>query len=146
MFRSNLSENKTGVVIVKDITSKTMDILLHFFYTGELLPAWKNDDTVVEFAYAVGKYQLTSILKLLDEVLAHRDERDATFTDVQLLDMVQKQGLETAEKELLERIKKTTSRVNSGMDLFALYGIMPRREIKIPEFKCESQFDMYTGE
>ncbi len=135
MFRSKLSENKTGIVDVKDVSSKTMGILLHFFYTGNLLPSWKDDDTVVEFAYAVGKYQLENILKLLDDVLGSRDENDATYTDLKLLDLAQNLGLKTAEKELLERIKKTTIKVNSAMELFALYGIKKRSEVKTIDSK-----------
>ncbi len=87
MFRTDFSENQTGIVIVKDVAAKTMKILLHLFYAGELLPSWKDPDTVVELTYAAGKYQLTNVLKLLDEVLGSRDEEDATSIDVQLFEL-----------------------------------------------------------
>lgn len=122
MFRSDLSENQTGIVNVKDVSSKTMEIFLHFFYSGELRPSWKDQDTVVEFTYAVGKYQLTNVLKMLDDVLGSRDEMNATYTDVQLLDLAQKLNLKTAEKELMERIRRTLGKVNTGSEFLALWG------------------------
>lgn len=123
MFRSEFSENQTGIVNVKDITAKTMGIFLHLFYSGELLPSWKDQDTVVEFTYAVGKYQLTNVLEMLDDVLGSRDKEDATYTDIQLLNLAHKLDLKCAEAELVERIKRTTSKVNSRVELFSLYGI-----------------------
>ncbi len=123
MFRSDLSENKTGIVNVKDVNSKTMGILLHFFYSGELLPSWKDNDTVVEFTYAVAKYQLTNLLAMLDEVLGSRDEEDATQTDVQLLELAKKLDLKNAEQELMERIRNTLGKVNKVEDFLALWGI-----------------------
>ncbi|MES2287311.1 MAG: hypothetical protein V4547_16585 [Bacteroidota bacterium] len=107
---------------VTDVGAKTTKILLHLFYAGELLPSWKDTDTVVEFTYAVGKYQLTNVLKLLDEVLGSRDEEDDTSIDVQLLDLAQKLDLKTAEKELVERIKRQVPKVTSGAEFFAVYG------------------------
>lgn len=123
MFRSKMSEDQTGIVDVKDITEKTMSILLHYFYSGELLPSWKDEDTVVEFTYAAGKYQLTGILELLDDVLGTRDEEDATQTDVRLVDLAAKLGLKNAEKKLLERIADKTEKVKSRDSLFRLYGL-----------------------
>ncbi len=123
MFRSDLTENKTGVVNVTDVSAKTMGIILHFLYSGELLPSWKDDDTVVEFTYAVAKYQLTNVLALLDDVLGSRDEEEATQTDVQLLELAEKLELKTAEQELMERIRKKLCQVNRGSEFLALWGI-----------------------
>lgn len=123
MFRSDFSENQTGIVNVEDLNAKTMGIFLHMFYSGELLSSWKDPDTVVEFTYAAGKYQLTDVLKLLDDVLGVRDEEDASYTDVQLLDLAQKLNLKTAEKELLERIKRGMAKITSGEEFFNLCGI-----------------------
>jgi hypothetical protein len=122
MIRSKMSEDQTGIVDVQDVTGKTMSILLHYFYSGELLPSWKDEDTVVEFTYAAGKYQLTGILELLDHVLGSRDEEDATQTDVLLLDLAAKLGLKNAEKKLLERIVAKTTKIQSRDELFGLYG------------------------
>ncbi len=122
MFRSDFSESRTGIVNVKDVTAKTMGIFLHLFYSGELLPSWKDPDTVVEFTYAVGKYQVTNVLKLLDGLLGSRDDEDATLTDVQLLDLAQKLDLKTAERELVDRIKKRMAKITSGEEFFALCG------------------------
>lgn len=122
MFHSEFSEERTGIVNVKDVSAKTMGIFLQLFYTWELLPSWKDEDTVAEFTYAVGKYQLTNVLELLNGVLGSRDEKDATHTDFRLLDLARKLNLTTAEKELLERIKRTVSKVESSEGLFELYG------------------------
>lgn len=122
MFRSDLVENRTGIVNVEDVSAKTMGIFLHLFYTGELLPGWKDEDTVVEFVYAVGKYKLTAVLKLMDEVLGIRDDEDAFHTDIKLLDLATKLDLKKAEKDLLVRIKKAMNKVESGDDFFSLYG------------------------
>ncbi len=123
MFRSKLSENQTGVVNMKDISGKTMGIFLHYFYSGELLPSWSDSDTVVEFTYAAGKYQVTKILELLDEVLASWNEEDATHTDIRLLELAGKLGLKTAENKLFEKVVGTTTKLNGREELFALYGI-----------------------
>lgn len=123
MFRSDLTENRSGVVVVNDVNAKTMEILVHYFYTGELLPTWKDDDTVLEFTYASGKYQLTEVLKLLDNVLGSRDTADATHTDVELLGMAHKLHLKTAENELIQRIRTTTNKMNTTTELFTLWGV-----------------------
>lgn len=123
MFRSDFSENQTGIVNVKDVTGKTMGILLHLFYAGQLLPAWKDLDTVAEFTYAVGKYRLTNVLKLLDGVLGNRDDEDASFVDARLLSLARKLDLKTAEKELVVRIKNGIAKISTGVEFFDLCGI-----------------------
>ncbi len=123
MFRSGLSESKTDIVNVKNVNVKTIEILLHFFYSGELLPSWKDTDTIVESTYAVSKYQLTDVLTMLDDVLGSHDEEEATYQDVQLLELAQKLDLKIAEQELLERIRKTLCKVTKGTEFLALWDI-----------------------
>lgn len=124
MFRSDLSETKTGTVKVEDINGKTMKLVLHYFYTGRVLPFWREPDTVVEFTYAAEKYQMTGVLNFLDEVLGIRDEEDASYVDVLLLKLANKLGLKVAERQLLERIKKTTAKVDSVEEFFQLYDLV----------------------
>lgn len=123
MFNSETLESCTGLVNVDDVSEKTMKILLHYFYTSELLPTWRDEDTVVEFTYSAGKYQMTYVLELLDDLLGSEADAEVTYRDVQLLNVAGKLSLKNAETRLLQQIKDKMMKVKASDELFKLFGL-----------------------
>ncbi len=111
MFRNNYIENNTGTVNVEDISWKTMGILLHFFYSGQLLPTWRDQDTIVEFLYATGKYQITEVLEILDLSVGVQENTDEL--DQQLMDITSKLVLRNAEARLMRNINKRKRQIDN---------------------------------
>ncbi len=104
MFQqSQMTEVQKGEVRVKDIPAKTMKVLLHFLYTGQLLQdEWYKTDTLVELLYAAGKYQLEDLLSFLDQVVGLLcNERNM----VKLINLARKLNLKKAEEDLFNFIK-----------------------------------------
>lgn len=118
MLGSDFLEGSSDEVIVDDVGAKTMQILLKYWYSGELLPSWRDDDIIVEFIYATGKYQITKVLNMLDDFLGL--ELKASEVTVELLRMVQNLGLKNAEAKLLTHIIHKISQVTSGSELLDL--------------------------
>lgn len=101
-----------------------MKILLKYWYTGELLPSWEDDDIVVEFTYAAGKYEMTQVLKMLDDLLGIAVKNSEK--SIELLKMAQVFSLNYAEARLLKQIVQKVSKIASGadfLDMFALTNI-----------------------
>lgn len=125
MFRSKLTEDKTGIVNVDDICEKTMQIILHYFYTGQLLPNWKDKDVIVEFIYAAGKYQMCEVLDMINNGLLEDIEGSDSKVgcEMELLSMLHKLTLENAEAWLMKRIVRATNKAKSSAELLALFGV-----------------------
>lgn len=121
MFRSDFLECSTGQLNVDDISAKTMKILLTYWYTGELLPSWKDEDYVAEFTYAAGKYQMEQVLNMLNESLGK--DFTASHEGVELLKMVEKLSLKDAECSMLKRIVDKVSQVTSGVELLEMFSL-----------------------
>lgn len=121
MFKSEFNESTTGNVGIDDISEDTMKVLLHYFYTGKLLPSWKNEDVVVEFTYAAGKYQLTHVLELLDALLGAENPKNVSHLEVQLLNLADKLSLKNAENQLLRRIVAKMNSIKLSDELFDLF-------------------------
>lgn len=102
MFRPEFTETITGTVQVDDISSKTMKVLLKYWYTGKLQPSWRDSDVIVEFTYAAGKYQMTQVLQMLDEVLGY--DNNTHKTDIDMLKLLDKLSLKNAESRMLKRL------------------------------------------
>jgi hypothetical protein len=100
MLTCDLSENATGIIGMTDISSKTMKIILRYFYIGVLLPSWRDPDTIVEFVYGAGKYQMTEVLELLDDMLGRNSVGDAGILHVRLIDLAGKIKMYKAEARL----------------------------------------------
>lgn len=116
--RGAFKEGSSGVIQMDDLSGKTIELLLHYIYTGQLLKCWKEEDVIVEFTYAVGKWQLTEIIELLDDVLGNVQEQ-VTSTTAVLLDLANKLSLKKAEAELLKRISKFTVSVENAEEYLA---------------------------
>lgn len=122
MFRNEFSEGATGIIRLEDISEKNMKILLRYWYTGELLPSLFDEDTVVEFTYAAGKYQMTDVLQLLNETIGQWNFKNVSKVDVQLLDLSEKLSLEKMEANLLKRIDFHIRNTEQKKDLLNLFG------------------------
>lgn len=121
MFGSDFLERSTGLVNVDDISAKTMKILLHYWYSGELLPSWKEADTIVEFTYSAGKYQMTNILQMLNEVIGW--DLEASAFDVPLLKITHQLFLKNAEDRLLKRIVYKIGQAKRGAEILDLFNL-----------------------
>ncbi len=119
MLRTELSEKKTGVVNISDLSGKTVKVLLHYLYTGQLLDSWKDTDVIVEFTYAAGKYQLKEVLEMLDNMLGQTKDK-ASGTSLLLLELASKLSLKKAETELMERIVKFAMTAENTGDMLTL--------------------------
>lgn len=147
IFGSDFLEGSSGEVIVDDVGAKTMQILLKYWYSGEILPSWKDDDIIFEFIYAAGKYQITKILNMLDDCLGL--DLKASDVTVELLKMVQNLGLKKAEANLQTYIILKISQVTSGSELLDLVAWEPNNwdERNILTTKILTQFyDVFSKE
>lgn len=122
MFGSQFSESTTGIIKVDDLNGKTMKLIVHYMYTGQILPTWRDQDVIVDLTYAAGKYELTEILKMLDNVLGDRDYNEATNCDILLLSLSQKLSLKNAESALLGRIVCSMKNFKTSDELLDLMG------------------------
>jgi hypothetical protein len=122
LLNSEFCERKSGIVKVDDISGKTMKILLHYFYTGDLLTGWSDHDTIVEFTYAAGKYQMTQVLELMDDLFGRGAQKEVSNLDVQLLSLAGKLSLKNAEGRLLQRIITKITEAKTSEDIFQLFG------------------------
>ncbi len=148
MLNCDLSEKTTGIIEMSDITSKTMKIILHYFYVGELLPFWRDPDTIVEFTYAAGKYQMTEVLELLDDLLGRKDAYDVDHSDVQLINLAGKLKLGKAEERLLEvivkRIKIYAQYRTSVNDIFTLFGFEVEEKAELADVELGESMTLKT--
>lgn len=94
MFPKQFSEQNVSTIEILDVPSQTIKLLLQYWYTGELLSSLANDDTVVEFLSAVGKFQITELLEMLDSTLGS-SETMGTRQQIDLLRLANKFLLKT---------------------------------------------------
>jgi len=139
MLSCDLSENATGVIRMTDICGKTMKLLLHYFYTGELLPSWRDPDIIVEFTYAAGKYQVASVLELLDDILGRYSGGVVSDKDIQLLNLAGKLKLVNAEGRLLKEIVAEIKKTETSGQLFELFGYEGEEITEIAERMATEQ-------
>lgn len=118
MLSTQMSESNTGIINVDDVSSTIMKIILHFLYTGDLLPDWSKPENIVEFTYAAGKYQLDEILKMLDNVLGTESVPAANML---LLSLANKLNLKDAEAKLVQRISSMCAGAKTGTDLLDIF-------------------------
>ncbi len=137
MFNSGNLETSIDTVKVDDVSEVTMKILQHYFYTHELLPFWCDEDNIVEFTYAAGKYQLAHVLELLDDHLGMEVDGDIGNRHVQLLSLAAKWCLKKAEMRLLQQVKDKVKIVEGSGEVFKLFSI---------EFCCKSETGWGNGE
>ncbi len=137
MLNSDLSESSSGVVRVDDSSAKTMKVILHYFYTGDLLI---NDNVIVELTYAAGKYQMTHVLELLDGILGWNEEQEVSYSDVQLLSLAGKLSLKKAEAKLLEIIVAKIQKVTTSEALYELFGYEKEEIFEIAEKLVDEKF------
>lgn len=123
ILRSECFDSASSTLNVDDVSEKTMRILLHFWYTGKLLPSWQDSDTVVEFVNAAGKYQITEILNMLNETLGETDSNKSPIYAVSLLEIVHKLSLKSAEQRLLDQLVKSMKDIRNGDEFFIQLGI-----------------------
>lgn len=142
MFESSFLENSTGLVKVDDISGKTMEILLKYWYSGELLPSWKDGDVIVELLYAAGKYQMTNLLNILDDDYSGLDFQPSEG-DVEMLKLVHNLSLENAEARILKRIIKKVSQATKGTEILDLFSLSSDEvdEKFVATFKTLKTFD-----
>lgn len=99
-----------------------MELILHYIYTGELLPNWCDLDMIVEFTYAAGKYQLEDVLEYLDNKLGSvvGVPKDDTWkrTGAELADLSLKLGLNTASTEIRTNFVKAIQECDSYESFF----------------------------
>lgn len=67
MFMYDMKESQTRIVQIPDITSKAMNIIIRYIYSGELDSHWNK--FLDELIYAADKYQLNNLLNYFDKNL-----------------------------------------------------------------------------
>ncbi len=115
-------ETSNNVLKVDDVSKKTIKILLHYFYTSNLLPIWCDEDVIVEFTYAAGKYEIALVLELLDDLLGIQVIGNAGNCLVQLLSLAWKLCLKKAEMRLLLQVKNKVEKMESSDELYKIFG------------------------
>ncbi|CAL8113358.1 unnamed protein product [Orchesella dallaii] len=95
MFETDMQEGLSGFVDVGDISSKSMSVLFHYMYTGQLHEDWK--DVPDEVIYGAEKYGLEGLLEYCDKMLGTICNQDNTEN---LLKVAQLYSLKTAESEI----------------------------------------------
>lgn len=107
-----------------------MGILLRYVYTGELDQTWQDEDIIVEFTKAAGRYRMTELLSMIDKALGKEGEDRARNCHILLLPLTQKYSLKNAESMLLNRIAKTVNVARISKELFSLFGYEIPRDLK----------------
>lgn len=115
MLESGMSEQATGVIEVKDVPGRVMEILLQYIYTGNLIPDWKEPEIILEFVYAAGKYELLSLLESLDNALGQLEL--SSELELLVLELSTKLNLKTAEEKLVMGIQSRINAAKGGEQL-----------------------------
>lgn len=103
MFKSQMRESHTGIVNMDDLSAQTIQVLLHFIYTGMLHELWCHEDVITEFVYAAEKYELTELLEFYDRVLG---SLCTIKTAGRLLIVTGRLNLKNAEQQIFSFIQK----------------------------------------
>lgn len=119
MFPKQFSEQSVSTIEILDVPGQTIRLLLQYWYTGELLSSWADDDTVVEFLSAVGKFQITELLEMLDSTLGS-SETKGTRQQIDLLRLANKFLLKNAQQKLTDKIIESITKIRKPDELLAL--------------------------
>lgn len=111
MFQANMIETETGRVTLDDLSSKTVNVLIHYLYTGKLHDDWKTAAVLEELPYAAHKYELDLLSEFLDLVLGTVCKIFPCKQIAKISVMAKKIGMKRASVELLELIKKAATSV-----------------------------------
>lgn len=102
MFQSKMKESRTGVIQLNDISSKSVNSLLHYIYTGSLHQDWKSTEVLEELIYAAHKYELHLLIEFFDQVCASV----CTLENAGKVAILAKRiGMKKAEAELFKMLK-----------------------------------------
>lgn len=102
---------------VREFSATTINILLHYFHSGELLHYWCADEFIIEFCKAVDLYQLKEMVEMIDKYLSSVS-KNRNFLDAwELLKLSRKFCLKNSEKRLTEIIMSTVKSVKSSDEL-----------------------------
>lgn len=118
MFRSDMKEAKSGTVQVDDVGSQVMEILVKFWYTGQLDESWSDPGVIHELTYAAGKYTMNDLLEFLNNTLGS----DKIHCDIRLLDLARKLDLKRAAAMITYTLVKKTATVKTDDELMVLFG------------------------
>lgn len=101
-----------GSLVLKELSGKTVKVLLHHLYGGVLLKDdWKAEDVILELTWAAQKYQLDSLSDFLDKILPVINFNN---TDVlaRLALLAKRLKMENAERGLFSKLKETATDID----------------------------------
>lgn len=104
---------------LEHLSGKSMEVLLHYLYTGRLQECWNDTDVIIEFIEAAGTYELKEVLEMVDGMLGSSEE-STSITSFMLLELATKLNLVQAKKELMRRIVNFTIKAESSTELLKL--------------------------
>ncbi|XP_058803698.1 speckle-type POZ protein-like [Phymastichus coffea] len=98
MFQHKMLENEENIVKIDDISYNTLNVLLHFIYTGECK---LSEDIVIDLFKAADKYELMKLKNICEEELCRSISVNNVIALLQLADL---HSAENLKKEAIELI------------------------------------------